>query len=230
MAVEKSPSVGPEVPVTHVAAFVAAFVVVTLVVSVGVAAATISDTVSGATTVPIMITPALAAIVLRRLEGVRVSRTVVDSPRGTTLRSLGFAVGFPAAFVAVAAGVAVATGLGTDDPGGGAFACAGPLVLFPLFPAFAGVITYGEELGRRGYLLPELTERVDPVPATAPVGVVWALYHFPALYFGARATGLGDPITVALVQMGRCSSSRRSPSPTCTSSRTGAWWGRSRST
>ena len=71
-----------------------------------------------------------------------------------------------------------------------------------MFVLFAGAITYGEELGWRGYLLPELTERVGPVVATTLVGVVWAVYHFPALYFGAQATGLGNPITVALIQMG----------------------------
>jgi membrane protease YdiL (CAAX protease family) len=127
---------------------------------------------------------------------------VVDSLQGTTLRSGAFAVGFPVAFIAVAAGVALATGLGSYDPGGGVFAFNGPVVLFPVFLVIVGVVTYGEELGWRGYLLPELTERVGPVAATASVGVVWALYHFPALYFGARATDLGDPLTVAAIQMG----------------------------
>jgi membrane protease YdiL (CAAX protease family) len=40
------------------------------------------------------------------------------------------------------------------------------------------------------------------VAATVLVGVVWALYHFPALYFGAQATGLGDPVTTSIIQMG----------------------------
>ena len=89
---------------------------------------------------------------------------------------------------------ALATGLGSFEPGIGNVLEQGPIYLFPVFVVVAGAITYGEELGWRGYLLPELAERVGPVTATALVGVVWALYHAPALYFGAQATGLGDPV------------------------------------
>lgn len=198
MGSEETARVDRHVPVTHLAAFV----VVTLAVSGAVAAVTISDTVSNATTIPIMVTPALTAIGLRRLQGVSVRRTIVSSLRGTTLRAAAFAIGFPVVFIAVAAGVTLTTGLGTYDPGGGAFAYTGPAFLFPVFLLLAGVITYGEELGWRGYLLPDLADRVGPVAATALVGVVWALYHFPALYFGAQTTGLGDPLIVALIQMG----------------------------
>lgn len=38
--------------------------------------------------------------------------------------------------------------------------------------------------------------------ATTLVGVVWTLYHLPALYFGAQATGLGDPVISAAIQVG----------------------------
>ena len=198
MANEEPSGVEDDVPVTHIAAFV----LVTLAVSGAVAAATIVDTVSSVTTIPIMVTPALMAIVLRRIQGQSVRRTVVWSLRGVTPRSVAFAVGFPVLFISVAAAVALTTGLGTYDPGGGEFSYVGPVVLFPVFLVFAGLLSYGEELGWRGYLLPELTERFGPVAATVLVGIVWALYHFPALYFGARATGLGDPVTTSLVQMG----------------------------
>lgn len=198
MAIEETARVERHVPVTHLAAFV----VVTLAVSGAVAAVTISDTISNATTIPIMITPALTAIGLRRLQGIPVQRTVVSSLRGTTLRAAAFAIGFPVVFIAVAAIIALTTGLGTYDPGGGVFAYTGPVFLFPVFLLLVGVITYGEEFGWRGYLLPDLADRVGPVAATALVGVVWALYHFPVLYFGAQATSLGDPLIVALIQMG----------------------------
>lgn len=185
-------------PLTHLGAFV----VTTLAVSAVVAAVTISETVSNATTVPIMLTPAVTALVLRRVEGRSVVDTVVGSLRGTTLRSAVFAVGYPVVFIAVAALVALTTGLGSFEPGVRNVLEQGPVYLFPVFLVVAGAITYGEELGWRGYLLPELTERVGPVAATALVGVVWALYHAPALYFGAQATGLGDPVVVAAIQMG----------------------------
>ena len=180
----------------------AVFVVVTLGVSATVAAVTITDTVSNATTVPIMLTPAVTALVLRRVRGHSILGTVVGSLRGTTPRSVAFAFGYPVVFIAVAAVVALSTGLGSFEPGVQNVLEQGPIYLFPLFLLVAGAIIYGEELGWRGYLLPELTERVGPLAATALVGVVWALYHLPALYFGAQATGLGDPVTVAAIQMG----------------------------
>jgi membrane protease YdiL (CAAX protease family) len=198
MTTEELSSGEDGVPVTHIVLFVG----VTLAVSGVVAAATIIDTVSAVTTIPIIITPALMTIVLRRMQGQSVRRTIVGSLRGTTLRSVVFAVGFPVLFISIAAAIALTTGLGTYNPGGGEFSYGGPIFLFPVFLVFAGVLSYGEELGWRGYLLPELTERFGPMAATVSVGVVWALYHFPVLYFGAQATGLGDPVVTSLIQMG----------------------------
>ncbi|WP_152039456.1 CPBP family intramembrane glutamic endopeptidase [Salinigranum salinum] len=174
----------------------------TLAVSGTVAAVTITDTVSNATTVPIMVTPAVTALILRRLQGRSIRTTIIESLRGTTRLSVAFAIGYPVVFIAAAAVIALGTGLGTFQPGVQNVVEQGPIYLFPLFVLVAGAITYGEELGWRGYLLPELTERVGAVAATALVGLVWALYHLPALYFGAQATGLGDPVTVAAIQMG----------------------------
>lgn len=183
-------------------AHLVAFVLVTLAVSGGVAVATIGDTVGNETTIPIMLTPALAAIVVRRLQGQSVRRTVGDSLRGTTLRSVAFGVGFPVLFLAAAAVVALLTALGTYRPGlPGPFAGV-PLALVPVALLVVGAITYGEELGWRGYLLPELTARYGAIRATVAVGVVWAVYHLPVLYVGAQATGLGDPATTAAIQMG----------------------------
>jgi membrane protease YdiL (CAAX protease family) len=198
MAVERQSEAVGDAPLSHVAAFV----VVTLAVSGGVAAATIVDTVSSVTTIPIMITPALMAIILRRIQGQSVRRTIVGSLRGSTLWSVAFAIGFPVAFIAIAATVALTTGIGTYNPGGGEFSYVGPVLLFPVFLVFAGLLSYGEELGWRGYLLPDLTERFGPIAATVIVGIVWAVYHFPALYFGAQATGLGNPVTTSFIQMG----------------------------
>lgn len=74
MSVEQisaDPSAG-EVPSLHLVAFV----VITLAVSGTVAAVTISDTVGNETTIPIMLAPAVTAIILRRLRGRSVGRTL----------------------------------------------------------------------------------------------------------------------------------------------------------
>jgi membrane protease YdiL (CAAX protease family) len=49
----------------------------------------------------------------------------------------------------------------------------------------------GEEIGWRGFLLPELLRRMSPVAASITLGVVWGLWHLPIdLYAGFGAEGL----------------------------------------
>lgn len=59
---------------------------------------------------------------------------------------------------------------------------------------------YGEELGWRGYLLPQLTARWGRVSATAAVGVVWGLYHSAFLYTAATVLEVTNPLLVTVVQ------------------------------
>jgi membrane protease YdiL (CAAX protease family) len=50
----------------------------------------------------------------------------------------------------------------------------------------------GEEIGWRGFLLPELLNRMSPIAASLALGVVWGLWHLPIdLYAGFGAEGLG---------------------------------------
>jgi membrane protease YdiL (CAAX protease family) len=48
----------------------------------------------------------------------------------------------------------------------------------------------GEEIGWRGFLLPELLRRMNPIAASITLGVVWGLWHLPIdLYAGFVAEG-----------------------------------------
>lgn len=59
---------------------------------------------------------------------------------------------------------------------------------------------FGEEYGRRGYLLPKLTRIAGKTLATIIFGVVWALFHFPVVYLLAKTKGIGDPLLIATLQ------------------------------
>jgi uncharacterized protein len=63
------------------------------------------------------------------------------------------------------------------------------LILFVLFTATLGLVAktsraLGEEIGWRGFLVPELSKVVGFTGVSLISGLMWAVYHFPALIFG----------------------------------------------
>jgi membrane protease YdiL (CAAX protease family) len=78
----------------------------------------------------------------------------------------------------------------------------GGLLLIPVFLFMNLIIVYGEELGWRGYLLPELTARWGRITATIGVGLVWGLYHSAFLYTAATVLGVANPLLVTAIQAG----------------------------
>jgi membrane protease YdiL (CAAX protease family) len=170
----------------------------------GVAFVTITDTVPVYTTLLMMLTPATVALGVRRVQGYSVLRTISSSLRGSTGRSLLFAVVYPVGFIRIAALFALTTGLGTYRVGPEniiivALRQGGVILLF-LFVLQSLLRMYGEEFGWRGYLLPELTARWGRVRATAAVGVAWALFHSAFLYRAGVAIGVENPLLITVVQ------------------------------
>lgn len=64
------------------------------------------------------------------------------------------------------------------------------------FALFQGPLS--EELGWRGYLLPRLLRKYNPVNASIMVGVVWAAWHFAILFHSVSADALFFTSAVAL--------------------------------
>lgn len=180
------------------------FVIVTLILSWAIPLVLITDTVPVYTSLLMMLAPATVALGIRRVQGYSALRTISSSLRGSTGRSLLFAVGYPTGFIGVGALLALTTGLGTYQPGSENIIVValrqGGVVLLLLFFIQSLVRMYGEEFGWRGYLLPELTARWGRVRATAAVGVVWALFHSAFLYRAGVAIGVENPLLVTVVQ------------------------------
>lgn len=181
-----------------------AFVVGTLILSWTISFVSITDTVPVYTTLLLMLTPATVALVIRRVQGYSVLRTIRSSLRGSTSRSLLFAVVYPVGFIGIAALLALTTGLGTYQAGPENIVITalrqGGVVLLIVFLFESLFRMYGEEFGWRGYLLPELTVRWGRVRATAAVGVVWALFHSAFLYRAGVAIGVENPLLITVVQ------------------------------
>ncbi len=148
----------------------------------------------------IMFIPAIIGIIFNILQGK--SRTMFNCVTAKpNLKSMVFGIGYPLLFIATCAIIALLTGLGivnTASLGQSSFLTVLIttiiLILINLIPAF------GEEYGWRGYLLPRLTKSFGKLVATIIVGIVWALFHFPAVYLLAKITGIGDPLLIATIQ------------------------------
>ena len=66
-------------------------------------------------------------------------------------------------------------------------------LIWPLFAAL------GEELGWRGYLLPELQKRYSSLASSFIVGIIWGLWHIPTVYLAYRQFGVWAVIAFIFV-------------------------------
>ncbi|MDC0674403.1 CPBP family intramembrane glutamic endopeptidase [Nannocystis radixulma] len=139
------------------------------------------DAAGGLWTFALMWSPGLAALLARAI--------VQHNLRGMGWRVPGklllFAWALPIAAALVVYGVAWLSGWGAFDPARlhARSQPAGLAVVVVTGQLLNFVAATGEELGWRGLLLPELVRRFSPARASLLCGVIWALYHYPALFF-----------------------------------------------
>jgi len=98
-----------------------------------------------------------------------------------------------AAAVFVASGVAAATalriaGVSSAEISRSVSAHAGLLAAH--FALQLAVVAVGEELGWRGWLLPQLATRTSRLRAALGTGVIWGVWHAPQLFSGIATAGM----------------------------------------
>ena len=116
-----------------------------------------------------------------------------------TGRSVVFAVAYPLLFIVAAAVITLITGMGhVSAEGLSNKLSVNSLLLFLVLVAVTFLVSFGEEYGWRGYLLPTLTQKQGKVVATTMVGIVWGLFHIPIYYQLAALTGINPPTLTVL--------------------------------
>jgi uncharacterized protein len=149
----------------------------------------------------IMWCPALAALVSCRLLGRSFRSLAWRWPEGRYVAAAYF---IPVAYTAIAYGAVWAVGLGGWNASlvgqvAERFGLAGvphwaAFLLWMVFTATAGMIrmlstTLGEEIGWRGFLVPELAKQMSYTKLSLLSGIIWAVWHGPLLLFADYNAG-----------------------------------------
>jgi len=141
-----------------------------------------------------MFAPAAAAVVMRLFvskEGLKGSLGPVRA-----WRFYGLALLIPAIVVALVIGI-------DEVSGWGEFTWDEALPIWLAYPAigigalFLAILTFGEEYGWRGYLLPKLLP-LGEVKAAVIVGLIWGLWHAPLLLAGLNFADVNPLASVGL--------------------------------
>jgi membrane protease YdiL (CAAX protease family) len=144
----------------------------------------------------LMLVPTLGSIVARVVQ--REGFADLRFRRGRNVgRAIAVAVGLPFVVGAVAYGSAWLTGLvGIEILPLGMWA-----ILFGLMLALNLVLSTGEELGWRGYMLPRMVEAGVPAPVLVS-SLVWGLWHVPLFLWGDFVHDGPSPIIATALLMG----------------------------
>ena len=149
----------------------------------------------------VMWCPALAALVSCRLLGRSVRSLAWRWPRNRYIAA-GYFV--PLAYAAIAYGAVWALGLGGRNSqfvgqvvqrfGLRGMPAWGSLALYIFFAATVGIIrslatALGEEIGWRGFLVPELAKQMSFTKLSLLSGIIWAAWHSPLLLFADYNAG-----------------------------------------
>lgn len=114
------------------------------------------------------------------------------------LKSILFSIIYPILIIFICTVLALVSGIGNVNPEKNITI---PTILTQtVLISLTCILTFGEEYGWRGYLLPELIKVTNITKATFITGIVWGAFHIPAIYLIAKTSGIKYPILPALVQ------------------------------
>lgn len=149
----------------------------------------------------IMFIPGSLALVFNWIEYKNKRKLYECFTKKVNLKSMMFAIFYPILFLVFCALIAQITGMARLNLNNEKMSLIKSIIIIAI-TLIINVMTgtLGEEYGWRGYLLPRLTESVGKTKATIIVGIVWAMFHVPAVFLLAKITGIGNPFLLCLIQ------------------------------
>lgn len=158
----------------------------------------------------IMFIPGILAVIFNIAEYKSAKKVFECFTRKITVKAMLFSIFYPVIFVIICAVIAYVSGMAsfhreayinsfgqvTHDK----ILVIRDIVVFIIVTILTLPSTLGEEYGWRGYLLPKLTKLYGKVKATTIVGIVWGLFHVPAVFLLAKNTGMSNPLLLCIVQ------------------------------
>ena len=143
--------------------------------------------------------PALAAFAFNVIQRKPARAQLKALTHRITGKSVVFAAAYPLLFIFAGSVIALITGVGHVSAEGLSNKLnVNSLILSLVLIVVVFLLSFGEEYGWRGYLLPALTQKRGKIVATAIVGIVWGLWHIPLYYQGAVITGINPPALTVL--------------------------------
>ncbi|GAM68769.1 CAAX amino terminal protease family protein [Vibrio sp. JCM 19236] len=145
-----------------------------------------------------MVIPGFVALSLNAFRYKSIKGITAPFSRRLSIKILGFSVGYPVIFITLLAALDVVCFIGTIDHQ----RLESMQWLPPLSVAMTGfLVVCAEEYGWRGFLLPNIASGFGELFATVAVGIVWAVWHIPAVLFLAKLTQVGNVYTLVGVQV-----------------------------
>lgn len=178
--------------------YIITFIAVTLTLSFATAIAINITPQAGGFAGILLVIPAMVALSLNIMHNRGFSQVYKAIFTGASSNSLAFAVIYPLGFttaVALLATIAGSAKLNTNN-----LPIFSDIVVSLIGIILAMIISFGEEYGWRGFLLPALTSRYGKLKATVIVGIVWMAYQVPAMYLIADLLGSENALLLSIIQ------------------------------
>jgi CAAX protease family protein len=159
--------------------------------------------IDGPFIVGLMFVPALASVVARLVLKEGFSDVSFRFGGSRSWRAILLALIFPTVVGLIAYGIAWTTGLARfagEGPSPIIGLLVGIILATTLWTALSSLITAGEEIGWRGYMLTRLIDAGVPRPVLAS-SLIWGLWHVPLVLAGIYAAGPSPALSAVLIMV-----------------------------